>query len=485
LTPAGAAASVGGSILSAFRAVATPEEEFMRRPLGALTALALAALAGSAGAAEIGRVATSGEPGNPFDLDIGVRWDRTTEQATIKRERSAVPPPAGVPGGLVTEGDDLRYTRTRDAIVTRVAIGLWQDLDVHFELPYVLGDDREWRYGTSYGNPTGPFPLDPQSIAGNTIDAAGLPCTGIVPCPLFPVDPVTTGYHGGRAGDLVAGIAWGIFNDRKDDTKPFWLVGMDVTLPTSPKWEPGKGRTPDTWESPYRLQTKPGPFGEKIWKWDLHTVMSKRYGVVDPYVKAHARFAFKSASTYSNCDAVNEATAASLAAGWGRQMNDSAAANCASGGSAAGAKLPIVAGITLGTEIIPYEDAAESQRLSIDFRLWGDRTTSQRFYNELTDATGKLLQTEGFLEVGGLVGLYLRASKYVQLQARASLATRTAHYLTGEPYGKDGGSPPVTGTAPDPNVNPNFDWRWDPPGRRFRISEVSIWELSVGGVLQF
>lgn len=252
-------------------------------------------------------------------------------------------------------------------------------------------------------------------------------------------------------------------------------MGFDLTAPTSDKWEPGKNRTPDTWESPYRLETKPGPFGEKIWKLDVYTVMSKRYAHVDPYVKAHARFAFKSASTYSNCDAVNEATASTLSA---QQMNAYAVANCKTFGSDAGAQLPFVAGITFGNEFIAYEDAAEGQKLSLDLRLFGDYTSSQRFYNELSDATGKLLHTDGYLEAGGLVGLYIRASQYVQLQAQASLSTRTAHYLSGESYYRDGGS----GTA---DVNPNFDWRYDAPGRRFRISEVSIFELSVGGVIQF
>ena len=45
----------------------------MRRPLGALIGFILAVLAGPAAAAEITRVATSGEPGNPFDIDISIR----------------------------------------------------------------------------------------------------------------------------------------------------------------------------------------------------------------------------------------------------------------------------------------------------------------------------------------------------------------------------------------------------------------------------
>ena len=270
----------------------------MRRLQGAIGALALAVLVGPAAAAEITRVASSGEAKNPFDLDVSVRWDRTDERATITREKAS-----GTAPGTIVLGDDLRYGRTRNAIVPRIAVGLWHDLELHAELPYVLGDDRTWRYGLVGGQATGP---GADSISTDPVTVQGLPCVGA--CQLFPVAPKTTDYHGGRVGDLKAGIAWGIFNDRKDDTKPFWLVGMDLTFPTAARYEPGKGRTADTWASPFGAPAKPGPFGEQIWKWDVYTAMSRRLGMAEPYVKAHFQTAFKSASTYSNCDAVSEAT---------------------------------------------------------------------------------------------------------------------------------------------------------------------------------
>ncbi len=276
---------------------------------------------------------------------------------------------------------------------------------------------------------------------------------------------------------------------------------MDITAPTSAKWEPGKNRQPGNWDSPF-LKANPGPFGEKIWKWDLYTVLSKRYTYVDPYVKAHAQFAFKSASTYSNCDAVKDASSATV-----QQMNSDAGSgtdahdpdplkhfngvnNCASWGADAEAQLPFVAGMIFGTEVIPYEDVREGQKVSLDFRFFAELTSKQRFYNELSDATGKILQTGEYMELGGLVGLNLRASKYVLLKAQASLSTRTAHNLTGESLGKNGSTPVLdssgNGRTADPTqMNPNFDWRYDAPGRRFQISEVSVFELSVGGVLQF
>ena len=39
------------------------------------------------------------------------------------------------------------------------------------------------------------------------------PCDARAACPLFPVAPSTTVYHGGRAGDVKAGFAWAVFSD--------------------------------------------------------------------------------------------------------------------------------------------------------------------------------------------------------------------------------------------------------------------------------
>jgi hypothetical protein len=448
--------------------------------LGAIAVATFAALVGPAGAAEMTRVASRGEPGNPFDLHVSLRWDRSQERAQITRESAGA-----------EDEDELRYTRTVNAVVPRVAIAIAEDLEIHFEWPYVLGDDREWRYGLRGSAPSGGVPGYESTIENNTVDANGLPLTCFdtngdgAPntCALFPVAPTTTIYHGGRGGDLKGGLAWGIFNDRKDKTKPYWLVGLDVTFPTAARWDPGADRGTD-WSSPNNVPGHSGPFGEKVWKWDLYTVLSRRLGAIDPYVKAHATLMTESSSTYSNCEHAAEFAAAG-------QMNAAAVANCAdpAWSDDAGARLPWKAGVTVGTELVPWEDEAAEQRVALDVRLFGDYTSSQRFYNELTDASGRLHETGDYMTLGGFFGFYVRASRYVSLHATASIATNTAHWLSGEPLGRGGSWPavdPATGLIADPSqTNPNFDWRYDAPGRRFRVSEVALFDLSFGGTLRF
>jgi hypothetical protein len=437
----------------------------MRLRLGAIAAFLVAASAAPAEAAEVTRVATRGEPGNAFELHLSAWWDRFQEQAQITRENAP---------------EELRYSRTVNSIYARAAIAIAEDLEIHFEMPYVLADDRTWRFGIHGSTPTGGG--GSSSIETNPIDATGAACPGGVPCPLFPVAPSTTVYHGGKTGDLKAGLAWGIFSDKKDPTKPFWLVGLDVTIPTAALYDPAANRGTD-WSSPFNVQGKPGPFGEKVWKWDFQTILSKRVGVIDPYVKAHAMFMTKSSSTYSNCD-----HAADLAALGVPQMNSAAPASCRAGGQDTEAQLPWIAGVTFGMELVPYENAADQQKVSIDVRLSGDYTSASRFYNELTDASGKLNWTDEYLTVGGFFGLYLRASKFISLHATASLATKTEHFVTGETLGRNRTSPAVgsNGITTDPSqMNPNFDWRYDAPGRRFKLSEVALFQVQFGALLQF
>jgi hypothetical protein len=447
-----------------------------RLRLGAILACSLAALASPARAAEITKVA-SAEPNDLFNLHVTFRWDHQQERGKITREQAD--PNVNPPFGEVMEVDELRYSRVRNAIVPRVAIALYRDLELHAEIPYVPGDDQSWRYALVNG-----LPVEPNStIKNNTVDAMNQPCSP-APCAIFPVGSPSTVFHGGHFGDLVTGLAWGIFNDQRDDTKPTWLVGADLTFPTATLYDPGADRASrPTWTSPFSSSGNVGPFGEKVWKYDVYTAISRRMGPIDPYFKAHVTGMHPSSKTYSNCDHAAELNGAAVA-----QMTNAAVANCADPGwkTDAGAQLPWIAGLVFGTELVPFESKQDDQKVTVDVRVFADYTSSQRFYNPLTDATGKLLATEAYVTAGGYFGVYLRASRYVSLRADASLGMNTSHFLSGESLGRAGvDQGDVTGVTPNANLNPNFDWRYDAPGRRFRITEDTLFAFSVAGILEF
>ncbi len=457
--------------------------------LGIVTACTIVAVAvaGPARAAEVTHVATAAEPDKPVDVDLSIRFDRQQKRVRITRE---MPDPGSSAFGSVIDQTMLRYTEVTNAIVPRVAIGLYNDVEIHAEWPYVLADDVSWRYGAiggvSVDSPASPFYAS--SISQNTTSPSGTACRDIggapTTCAIFPVDTGRTVYHGGKMGDFKAGLTWGIFSDRRDDTKPFWLVGADITFPTADLYDPADGRgiaQANDWQSPYSVPAKRGTFGHKAWQFDLYTALSKRMGPIDPYFKVHATSMQKSASTYSNCQHAAEFQESGSNADTA-QLASWAQARCVALGDSAGARLPFVTGIVFGTEIVPYEDPVENQKVTLDVRLTADYTSSSRWYNELTDATGKILWTEPYVSVGALVGLDLRFSNVVSLRGSAKLETQTPHFLTGEPLGAN---VDYTNAANASQLNPNFDARYDLPGKRFRATETSVFTVNVAFLLQF
>ncbi|HUL58865.1 MAG TPA: hypothetical protein VLU43_06310 [Anaeromyxobacteraceae bacterium] len=445
--------------------------------LGACTLLA--ALSGPVHAAEITHVASAAETNKTIDVDLSIRWDRTQKRVRITREQPD--PAASPPIGAIIDQTALRYTEISNAIVPRMAIGIFNDLEIHVEWPYVLADDVGWRQGLVYGNPS--TAIYNGTAPGTGVSPSGNPCTaGTAPdaCPMFPYSPPPTVYHGGKMGDLTAGVTWGILSDKRDDTKPFWLVGFDLTFPTAERYDPAGGRDPNNWLSPFAVPAKRAPIGDQAWKYDFFTALSKRIGGMDPYFRAHVTIERPGANAYSNCLHAAQYAEGPVAAAQA-QFASWAPANCSVWGDRAGPQLPTVTGIVFGTEIVPYEDRREGQKVTIDVRITADYTSSARWYNELTDATGKILHTDPFGTIGGRIGLYLRASEVVSLRAAASFETQTAHFLTGE---KPGASDYLSNPT-NPNLNPNFDARYDAPGNRFRATEVSIFTLSIAGVLQF
>ncbi len=431
--------------------------------LRTLTTCALVSLGAPAVAAEITRVESSAEPDKPFGVDLGVRWDRDARRSTITREGPGA-------GGTLVDATELKYQQNTNSIVARLAVGLYHDLELNAELPYVLRDEHSWSNAVPAGSTS--------SILANTIDANGQPCPGGVACPIFPVPaaggtPVSV-YHGGKLGDLRLGLRWGILSDRRDDTKPAWILGVDVTLPTAALYDPTTARQ-------FQSTSNQAPLGHKIWSYDFYTAFSKRLGPVDPYFRTHFQVSSTSSSTYSNCD-----HAAELAAAAPPQMNSYAAANCANSiwSGAAGAKPPWIFGMTFGTELVAYQDGASGEKVSFDIRVSGDYHSESRWYNELTDSIGKLLWTGPYGDAAALAGFYLHASHSFVIRATAAYRYETPHFLTGESLGRYGSDPTLVVSNPQ-QVNPNFDFRYDVPGSRFRVTDSTVFELSVGAELAF
>ncbi len=427
-----------------------------------LALLSGAFLASLAQAAEITRVASSFEDNKPFGMFVDIGFMRTQDRAKITRE--------WYQSNSNQDVTELRYTMIDTRLNLDAHIGIWQDVEFHYQLPIVFQQDRTWNFaqGTDASN---------TSIYRNCLDAGGNygpgctdPNTG-TPNPgngtgkLFNVDNPSRSYRSGL-GDMTFGIAWAAFNQNRDDTKPTWVLGFDYTAPTAGLNDPSVATSSD----------KHGGIGDKINRYKWYTSISKRIGFADPYFQLHYTLPWQGPGYYSNCDNANP-------------TNMGRPGNCGQGPwdrSTTGIRPSHVGGFLFGTELNAFENPNMHQKIAFDIRGWVTYTSEGRYSNELSDLMGKQLYSSDYAQIGGWIGFTGHAAEFITLRAYASLAYNTEHFLTNENIGQDqngNGTVDVTGNPIE--VSPNYDWRVDRPGRRFRISEEAIFTVMATASFNF
>lgn len=434
----------------------------MHRLRAVLAALTLGAPF-AASAADITRIASSFEDDDPFDLFIDVGFERTQTRAKIVREQAPFAIPEGEPAPeTINEANEVWYKGVDSRLNLRLAFGVWQDLEFSFALPIVFQQNERWDYvsGTDAGNST---------ITNNCINADGSAIPGCLAgtSPGRPLFGVPQESFRGGLGNMHFGLAYAFFNQEKDNTKPTWIVGLDYEAPTAKQRDPSV----DTTDPDNR-----GNVGDRVHKYQLYTAFSRRMGVADPYFRASYTIPVRGPKFYSNCDQRNA-----------DPPNLGAPQNCLTNGwdrKETGIKSPTLASMVFGVELIPHDDKKKMQKFALDLRAIGNYVGEGRYYNELSSALRKLLTSEDYFQVGGMVGATARAGETFSIRASATYLYNTDHLLTSETIGRDddeSGSVDVLGPDGEvtSEVNPNFDWRYDVAGRRFRATESSTFRFDL------
>lgn len=410
-----------------------------------------------ADAAELTRLASSFELNDPFGMYLDASFERTQHRTKIVREFHQ--------NSTLEDVNELRYVGVDNRLNIDLKLGLYQDLEFSYRLPIVFQQSHRWRYssGTDDSNST---------IANNCVQPNGAlldpscPDSGAGKRPLFDVTSEAPNAYRAGMGDMSFGLAYAFFNQRRDDTKPTWVVAVDYTAPTSEMLDP---TFPTATEAPGRL-------GDKNHKYRFSTSLSRRIGAADPYFQLHYTVPVRGPGWYSNCDNPDPAVM-----GFPQ--------NCGQGPwtrSETGIKLPHVGGFIFGSEFNAYDEPARYQKFALDLRGIVTYVSEGRYFNEMSDLFGKLLYTQEYLQVGGQAGFTAHAAEYVHLKASATLLYNTEHNLTDEQIGKDlndNGSVDITQTPEE--VNPNFDWRTDMVSRRFRAAESTVFRVDIMATFAF
>ena len=312
-------------------------------------AVALSVTAGAAAtsteaqAADVTRVATAFEDDNVFDVHFGVAYDFNYKRAAILREWNS---------GRVGDNEnrlvkDLVYEQFRHTLTPSVEFGLFRDLGLYFELPVVLSDSRQYSFDQRaddcvFGSPSG-SPTATCVNKGNstTLRDEILPNSGF--------DATNSGNpylpFGGPDSELIfkgpvrrgldqlhVGLKYAILNQDKRSHMPTWLLGLEGRFAVGRAMTFSRniqGNTPDG-------NTR---VGRRIHELGVWTALSRRYRFLDPYFTAHWRQSLRASG--------------SIFQDFGRE------------GSQDTVNPQSQAGLSIGTEIVPWERKAKNLKVAV------------------------------------------------------------------------------------------------------------------------
>lgn len=389
---------------------------------------------------------------DPVDVRVSLGFHTDITGATIQREDP------DEEGDAVAISDAERVVKT---LRLRVEVGLFRDLSVAIGLPFVMEDQQRL---TASGDMARALAALQEAAPGQaTTSEQG-------PSALF--DPDLTSRLRDGIPHLELGLAWSPFNQFRSPGLPTWTLRWDNEIGTGAAMEPcleggscSRGTSRGTWRT------------------ELGSRWSYRYRLVEPLLGISHAFEVPTA-------------ASGRFEPFGPLAGD------------AGDAPPSETTVAGGATVIPWEDRASYQRLSLTALVLGTHVTAGRGYSFLFDALGTathpylaqtveaeggstavpaflgLTQAEAHLRFMLRLVLRLQAARHVRFTAGMGIGRATPHALTGAP-------PCLTGAAGSPTGcregagNPLHHAVIDLPGKRFVQRTASILNLFAQASGQF
>ncbi|MBK8480214.1 MAG: hypothetical protein IPL40_03400 [Proteobacteria bacterium] len=390
---------------------------------------------------------------------------------------------------------ELRFSQTRHVLAPRVEVGIWRDLQLHLELPIVVADDRSLNFAQNGGAPCG----DPRTTSCVTSENSSLVRDGLLDGGQMTPNQVAvanaSGPPGGRVlptrsgvDQLYLGIAWAAVNQRRDPSKPTWVNGFEARLAV------GSPMEYDATTDPRRNTS----VGRGLHELRFHTSVSRRFRWVEPWFSAH----------YLLPIAAKDSLFAKTE--FPRSGQQRAQPQHSAGGE-------------VGAAFVAWERPAQHYAVTIEASTALQATFEGRGYSPMWEvfanspqlgrachpapggadqltpwdngnycaAAGDTLpypgitSIENHLSVTGTLGVRAQLTRWAHLRLGLALGHEQGHYITFASVGR-GSDPNQEIQISDPfQVNPSFQPLVDTVGRRFRISDVTTFDFSLGAVAMF
>lgn len=446
------------------------------------------------------------DPGSLWSLRATAGYQHIERNATLQREMAVVP--AGMNLGVPQYQDIARYNQSINQLNLGLELAVFRDMALTLGLPVILSDNRSFSAlsDTQAAQMAQTALLDGYMVNGMASSLFGV--------------PFQSPQRGG-IDTLKLGFQWDIFNQNRDPHLPTWLLRIEWRIPVGapltacsaggmmgtdtsqavcpgprtsvPSYSPADSvsymgsdfqRTPMSGASAGLTRPVHGLF--------LQTVLSRRYGPLEPYI---------------GLEALAEIPAANLA-------------NFRFGSDRPLGQLysfpPITGALLAGVEITPWENRESWQRVTIDLRFRGQYSSQGRDYSPLFDILGTsnslplttptwpvddrgamaanrrvdFTGTTGQQPYGrytGYLAASFQAARFLRFQLGASVTYTTPYLMTATDPCNPNDNPPnnADGTPmndlragcfhglPDPQHRPVIDL----PGQRFRFSNDFSWDI--------
>ncbi|MDP3277083.1 MAG: hypothetical protein Q8Q09_17965 [Deltaproteobacteria bacterium] len=442
-------------------------------------------------------VADAFDPHTTWAPRFTVGFTRSSRSGTLQRERSPVtsglaPDDPRLSESGVTELDEVaRYNHTQYILNLGAEIPVFHDLSFSVLAPLVLSDTRSFQASGRGADAL----RDGWSVDGMAGSLFNLPFES----------PTRSGID-----QIRLGINWNILNQARDIHLPTWLLRLEARVPVGevltaceaatggpycPQLDSPRPSTPadstDVMSSPTAPARRPAGsrspgISRGVYGVFVQTIVSRRYGFFEPFL---------------GIEFLLEIPAGKLPQflyGGDRPFGQLASSP------------PIQGALTVGTEIVPWENRDKWQRFAIDLRLRGEYLSQGRDYTPLFDALGSsssvplsspswdvrrgmtrdLQQaiwftgttgTQSRARLGGYFALNLQADKHLRFVLGGSFMYTTPYAMTAT----DACNPNETSDNPadrggcSGNSVPDPQHRLviDTAGSRFRMTGDVTWDL--------
>jgi hypothetical protein len=425
-----------------------------------------------------------------FDLYVGTNF--TMHLANGKITREAINGRTGVVNADCNSPstsrdclpvDELRWKRSSMVLDLDAQVGVFHDLAVTVGMHYIIGDTLKMRYAKGVTAQSSSVTSPPPRTAGTTAT------------PIFPVDGYKAAHNGlggmylggARHAGADLGVRWAPLNDERDDSKPSWVLVFKWGIP----W------LGETWDPAERAsESDPGPVSDGVHRLTFGTSFSKRIGNfgligIDPDVWRRGYM-----DPYMELNYILPVPQTS--------GGKSAALDAFDTSKTFGARPSHIAQLNGGVEIVALEDLKASRKVAVDLGIRTAFFSEGRNYSLMSDPLGEVTYTEQYLNITGIIGLYIQAAEFIRFKAGVMLGYNTEHFLTFGEVGNDKNgdgqvlppeqdamaigdeiNPYFCGNDPNDGCSANNQQSYDQVGFRFKDEEHTIFSWFASLTLTF